>query len=140
MFFTGKDDSPSIEEYIQYQTSSWKYCWRICLHYGFQEDARIWWNSFNYNELMTLSDEAYVKLILDYWFYTKCKDEESSKGLLSCENSILKVHGCIHKKKVIVSINPSCMHNFINVQWVNRLQVPAKDIQSAHVEDENVNF
>jgi hypothetical protein len=30
------------------------------------------------------------------------------------------------------------MHNFINVQLVNRLQVPIKNIQSTHVEGENV--
>jgi hypothetical protein len=30
-------------------------------------------------------------------------------------------------KKIIVSINPSCMQNFINVQLVNRLQVPDKE-------------
>jgi hypothetical protein len=30
------------------------------------------------------------------------------------------------------------MHNFINVQLVNKLQVPAKDIQSTRVEGENV--
>ena len=40
--------------------------------------------------------------------------------------------------RFIVTINPSCMHNFINVQLVNRLEVPAKDIQSAQFEDENV--
>jgi hypothetical protein len=42
------------------------------------------------------------------------------------------------KEKVIVSINPSCQQNFINVQLVNRLQVPAKNIQSTQVEGENV--
>jgi hypothetical protein len=45
---------------------------------------------------------------------------------------------CIHKENIIVSINPSCMHNFINVQLVNRLQVPIKNIQSTDVEGENV--
>jgi hypothetical protein len=30
------------------------------------------------------------------------------------------------------------MHNFINVQLVNRLQVPVKNIQSTQVEGENV--
>jgi hypothetical protein len=30
------------------------------------------------------------------------------------------------------------MHNFINVQLVNRLQVPIKNIQSTKVEGENV--
>ena len=74
---------------------------------------------------MTLSDEAYVKLIFDKWYHAKCKDEERSKGLFSCGNSILQIHGYIHKEKVIVSINSSCMHNFINFRLINRLQVPA---------------
>ena len=30
------------------------------------------------------------------------------------------------------------MHNFINVQLVDKLQVPIKNIQSTHVESENV--
>jgi hypothetical protein len=30
------------------------------------------------------------------------------------------------------------MHNFINVQLVNRLQVPAKNIQSTQVDGENI--
>ena len=46
----------------------------------------------------------------------------------------------IHKENVIVSINPSCKQNFINIQLVNRLQIPAKNIQSTQVEGENVNF
>jgi hypothetical protein len=60
-----------------------------------------------------------------------------AKGLFS-PNVILQVHGCIHKENIIVSINPSCMHNFINVQLVNRLQVAAKNIQSTQVAGENV--
>jgi hypothetical protein len=66
------------------------------------------------------------------------KYKETTKGLFSCGNSILQVHGCIHKEKVIVSINPSCQQNFINVQLVNRLQVPTKNIQSTQVEGDNV--
>ena len=58
--------------------------------------------------------------------------------MFSCEKSILQVHGCIHKENIIFSINPSCMHNFINVQLVNRLQVPIKNIQSTQVEGNNI--
>jgi hypothetical protein len=67
-------------------------------------------------------------------------DKYITKSLFSREKSILEVHGCIHKKNVIVSINPSCMHSFIYVQLVNRLQVPVKNIQSTQVEGENVQF
>jgi hypothetical protein len=41
-------------------------------------------------------------------------------------------------ENIIVSINPSCKQNFINIQLVNRLQVPAKNIQSTQVTGENV--
>jgi hypothetical protein len=80
--------------------------------------------------MMTLSNEEFEKVLLDKWSKSKSKDKEITKGLFSCGNSILQVHGCLHKENVIVSINPSCQHNFINVQLVNRLQVPAKNIQS----------
>jgi hypothetical protein len=87
---------------------------------------------------MSLSEEALEKLLLDKWSHTKSKDKDITKSLFSCGKSILQVHGCIHKENVIVSINPSCKQNFINIQWVNRLQVSAKDIHSTQVEGENV--
>jgi hypothetical protein len=93
---------------------------------------------FDYKEIRTLSNGEFEKMLLDRWSHGKNKNTESTKGLFSCDKSILQVHGCIHKENVIVSINPSCMHNFINVQLVNRLQVPIKDIQNIQVEGENV--
>jgi hypothetical protein len=98
----------------------------------------IWWKSFDYVKMMTLSDEAFEKLFLDKWSHAKSKNKESTKGLFSCGNSILQVHGCIQQEKVIVSINPGCMHNFINVNLAKRLQVLAKNIQSTQVEGENI--
>jgi hypothetical protein len=64
---------------------------------------------------MSSSEEAFENLILDKWSHTKIKDKELSKGLFSCGKFLLQVHGCIHKGKAIVSINPSCQQNFINV-------------------------
>jgi hypothetical protein len=101
-------------------------------------DALIWWKSLKYTQIMELSDEEFENLFLDRWSHVGKRDTKSTKGLFSCGNSILHVHGCIHKEKVIVSINPSCMHNFINIQLVNRLQVPAKHIQGTQVAGENV--
>jgi hypothetical protein len=37
-----------------------------------------------------------------------------------------------------VSINPSCKHNFINVNLAKKLQVPAKHIENTQVDDEDV--
>jgi hypothetical protein len=101
-----------------------------------QGDVAIWWNSLNYSKMMALSDEEFEKVFLEKWSHAKSK--KRSKGLFSCGNSILQVHGCIHKENIIVSINPSCLHNFINVQLVNRLRVPTNNVQSTHVEGENV--
>jgi hypothetical protein len=79
-----------------------------------------------------LSNEAFEKFLLDKWYHAKGKDEARTKGLFSGGKSILQVHGCIQQEKVIVSINPSCQQNFINVQLVNRLQVPSQRIFKAH--------
>jgi hypothetical protein len=88
--------------------------------------------SLDSSKMMALSNKAFEKLFLDKWSHAKSKAKESTKGLFSCGNSILQVHGCIQQEKIIVSINPSCMHNFINVNLAKRLQVPAKNI-SKHI-------
>jgi hypothetical protein len=54
------------------------------------------------------------------------------------ETQYYRLHGCIQQEKVIVSINPSYMHDFINVNLDKKLQVPGKNIQSTQVEGENV--
>jgi len=59
------------------------------------------------------------------------------KDLFSCEHSILKVHGCIQKENVIISINPNYKHNFIHVNLAKKLQISTKHFQSTHVDDEN---
>ena len=69
--------------------------------------------------MMRLSNVEFEKILLDKWSHGEHKDKEITKSLFSCEKSILQVYGCIHKENIIVSINPSCMHNFINVQLIN---------------------
>jgi hypothetical protein len=87
---------------------------------------------------MTLSSGEFEKILLDRCSHEKNKDTESTKGLFSCDKSILQVYGCIYKENVIVSINPSYQQNFINVQLVNRLQVPTKNIHNTQVVDKHV--
>ena len=60
--------------------------------------------------------------------------------MISCGKSILQVHGCIHKENVIVSINPNCQQNFINIKLVNRLQVPTNKIHITQDVDKHVQF
>ena len=138
MYFTGKCDSPSIESFIKERKSVWEDNWPHCVDLKLQGDAIIWWKSFDYKEMMTLSNGEFEKILLDKWSHGENQDKERTKSIFSGEKDILQVHGCIHKETIIVSINPSCMHNFINVQLVNRLQVPIKNIQSTHVKGENV--
>ena len=66
------------------------------------------------------------------------KENEKSKGLFSTSVSLLQVDGLIQKEKIIVSINPSCKHNFINVNLAKKLQVLAKQIENTQVDDEDV--
>jgi hypothetical protein len=136
MYFIGNDEGPSIEDFLKSQKSEWKEQWKFFLHICLREDSHTWWNSLSNRKMMALSDEEFEKVLLEKWPHAKIK--ERNKGLFSCGNSILQVHGCIHKENIIVSINPSFLHNFINVKLVNRLQVPTKNIQSTQVEGENV--
>jgi hypothetical protein len=138
MYFTGKDDGPSIEEYIKEMKIIMGKVMEILGRLEFKGDAAIWWNFLNYDKMKALSDEEYEKVFLDKWSHVVKKDKKSTRDLFSCDNFILQVHGCIQQEKVIVSINPSCKHNFINVNLAKRLQVPTKNIQSTQVEGENV--
>ena len=77
-----------------------------------------------------LSDEEFEKVFLDRWSHVVKKDKKSTRDLFSYDKFISQVHGCIQQEKVIVSINPNCKHNFINVNLAKRLQVPTKNIQN----------
>ena len=79
------------------------------------KDARTWWQSLDHDKMMGIFNEAFEKILLAKWSHAKNKYKERTKVLFSCGNSILQVHGCIHKEKVIVSINPSFSQTFINV-------------------------
>jgi hypothetical protein len=61
---------------------------------------------------MALFDESLENFRLDKWSHVA---KGINKSLFSGGKSILQAHGCIHKENIIVSINPSCQHNFINV-------------------------
>jgi hypothetical protein len=128
MYFTGKCDGPSIESFIKEIKSAWEDTWPHWVDLKLQGDAAIWWKSLDYKEMMRLSNVEFEKILLDKWSHGENKDKERTKSLFSCEKSILQVHRCIHKENIVISINPSCMHNFINVQLVKRLQVPIKNI------------
>jgi len=110
------------------------------LPFGSKEDATILWQSLDFTKMLALHDEAYEKITFRQVHHAKIKDKERTNDLFSYGNSILQVHGYIHKKKVIVSINPSFQHNFMNGHLDKKLQVPTNHIQSTRVEGENVKF
>ena len=59
-------------------------------------------------------------------------------GLFSCGMSILQLYGCIQQAKVTMEIDPSCKHNYIDVDLTHRLKVPTNNICSTQVDGEHV--
>ena len=101
------------------------------------EEADGWWNSLGIKQLDNLSDKEFEKPFMDKWSCAR-KKNETRQGLCSTGISLLQVHVLIQKEKIIVSINPNCKHNFINVNLAKKLQVPTKHIENTQVDDENV--
>ena len=87
----------------------------------------------NKKKLFNLSDEEFEKLLLERWSHTRKQDNEKHVGVFPTGISLLQVHGLLQKEKIIVSINSSCKHNFINVNLAKKLQVPTKHIENAQV-------
>ena len=72
------------------------------------------------------------------FIFTEKKETKEPKGLFVAGIFVLQVHGLIQKEKIIVSINPSCKQNLINVNLANKLQVPAKQIEHTQIYDKDV--
>ena len=125
--------------------------WRFGLCFCIQDDAWRWWESLNKDKLRELSDEDYKKFLLDRWSSTRSTNTKSHKeilqhdnvstnGLPSCHNSLLQVQGCLQQEQVIISISPSCMHNFTNAKLAKSLKLPAKHVYSTHIDGKHVQF
>ena len=127
LFFTGKDDGPTIEEFIKDRKHIFKTDWRgkVWL-FLIDEAAKWWWNSLDHKQLTKLSDEEFEKLLLDRWSHARKQDKEKHVGLFPTGISLLQVHGLIQKEKIIVSINPSCKHSFINVNLAKKIANSSK--------------
>lgn len=136
--FTGKDNGPTIEEYIEKTKSIWGKNWKESIWLNFIDEAHKWYFTLDDKQLSKLSDAEFEKVLLDKWSRTRKNENETCKGLFSTSISLLQVHGLIQKEKIIVSINPSCKHNFMNVNLEKNLQVPAKHIENTQVDDEDV--
>ena len=75
MYFTGKDDGPSIENFIKEEKLAWKKNWRGLVSLHLQDDAFIWWAPLKYSKTMALSDEEFEKMFLDRWTMVLCYEE-----------------------------------------------------------------
>jgi len=135
--FSGKGDSPTIEEFIQIIKFKYGVFWKAIVPISLEEEADIWWNALGIKQLSKFSDEEFEKLLMDKWSCAR-KKNETHQGLCSTSVSLLQVHGLIQKEKIIVSINPSCRKNIINVNLEKKLQVPVKHIENTQVDDEDV--
>jgi len=121
--FTGKDNGPTIEEYIEKTKWVWEKNWKDSVWLNFRDETHKWYFSLDDKQLSKLSDAEFERVLLDKWSRTRKKKNEKRKGLFSTGVSLLQVHGLIQKEKIIVSINPSCKHNFMNVNLAKKLQL-----------------
>jgi len=128
MIFTGKDDGLTIEKFIESQKRDCPWCWKEKIGYYLKDEAAIWWKSLESEILKLCCADKIEKLFLDKWSHIGKKETKKPKWLFSTGISLLEVDGCIQKEKIIVSINPSCKYNLINVNLAKRLQVSAKHI------------
>ena len=106
--------------------------------FNLKDEATKWWFSLDLEQLTKLSDEEFEKLLLDRWSHARKQDKEKHVGLIPTGISLLQIHGLIQKEKIMVSINPSCKQNLINVNLAKKLQVPTKHIENTQVDDEDV--
>ena len=128
--FTGKDNGPTIEEYIKEKNSLWAHHWRFFVVGNFKYEAATWWGLLNQKKCSNFPDEEFENLLLDRWSHARKQNNEKYVRLFPTSISLLQVHGLIQKEKIIVSINPSCKKNLINVNLAKKLQISAKQIEN----------
>ena len=138
LYFIGKYDGPTIEEFIQRYKSTHGTYWKLPMVLNMRDETLKWYSSLDYQQLNKLSDAEFEKVYLDKWSRARKKENETHKGLIPTGISLLQIRGLIQKEKIIVSINPSCKHNFISVNLAKKLQVPANQIEHTQVDDKDV--
>jgi len=136
--FTGNDNGSTIEEHINRYKRIFRNNWKSMAMASFKDEAATWWGLLNQKKCLNLPDEELEQLLLDRWSHVRKQDKEKHVGLFPTGISLLQVHGLIQKEKIVVSINPSCKHNFISVNLEKKLQVPAKQIEHTQVDNEDV--
>ena len=89
LLFTGKDDGPTIEEFIQRYKSTHGTYWKIPMMLNMRDEAQKWNLSLDLKQLTKLSDAEYGKIFLDKWSQARKKENETHKGLISTSVSLL---------------------------------------------------
>ena len=138
MYFTRKYDGISIDEYLEEKKITWYIAWRIWEAYYLKGDAKVWRESLNRDKMKTLSDNEFEQVFLDRWSHAKDNDQTRHPGLFLGEHALLQVQWHIQQENVVVSIYPSCTHNFISIDLEKRLKVPTNKVCSTHLDGENV--
>ena len=71
LYFTGKDDGPTIEECIKQKKWVWKNQWRDSWGLAFKDEAYKWYLSLDDKQLTKLSDAEFEKVLLDKWSHAR---------------------------------------------------------------------
>ena len=95
LYFTGKDNGITIEEYIKQKKFVWYKSWKWWVVQNFRDEATTWWELLNQKKCYNLPDEEFEKLLLDTWSHARKQDKEKHVGLFSAGISLLQVHGLI---------------------------------------------
>jgi len=71
LYFTGKDDGPTIEEFIKQHKCVWKNSWKWWAVEDFKDEAATWWGLLNQTKCYNLPHEEFEKFLLDRWSHTR---------------------------------------------------------------------
>lgn len=138
LYFTGKYNGPTIEEYIKEQNSLWATHWKFWAMSNFKDEATTWWELLNKKKCSNLLDEEFVNFLLEKWYNARKQDNEKYVGLFSTDIYLSQVHGYIQRKNIIVPINPICKKNTTNVNLAKKLQVPSKEMEHTKFSNDDV--
>ena len=81
--FTGKDNGPTIEEYIEKTKSVWAKNWKDSVWLNFKDEVHKWYFSLDDKQLSKLSDAKFERVLLAKWSQIRKKENETRKGLFS---------------------------------------------------------
>ena len=130
MYFKEQFDGPSIEEIIKWMKTKYPMIWKENMYILLRDETLIWHRSFDLMKIFKSSYEEYERVFLDRSSHVVKNDKKSTRGLFSYDNFLLHVRGCIQQENVIIFVKHNSKHNFIILNFTERLQVPKKHIQS----------